>query len=202
MGCQFKFFFKQFLVPTVAGHDGTLVFGWIQTTPVICMKGRFHSYEGYVPQRCTLPVRVFRLLGVRQLIVTNAAGSVNPTFKVGDLMIIDDHLNLPGWAGFGPLIGPNDERFGPRFPSMHAAYDAKLRSLVKGAVDELKCTNLMRNGVYCMLVGPNFETRAELNALRILGADAVGMSTVHEVLAAVHCGIKVLGKLIIEIKFY
>ena len=178
---------------TVVGHDGSLVFGWIQTTPVICMKGRFHSYEGYVPQRCTLPVRVFRLLGVSHLIVTNAAGSANPAYQVGDLMVIDDHLNLPGWAGFGPLIGPNDERFGPRFPSMHAVYDAELRTLVGRVASELGCTDLMRNGVYCMLVGPNFETRAELKALQVLGADAVGMSTVHEVLAAVHCGMRVLG---------
>lgn len=175
------------------GHHGTLVFGRIQTTPVVCMKGRFHSYEGYIPQRCTLPIRVFKLLGAKYLVVTNAAGSVNTTFKVGDLMVISDHLNLPGWAGFGPLIGPNDERFGPRFPPMHEPYARQLQTMVKEVATNLGCSDLMRSGVYCMLVGPNFETRAELNALRILGADAVGMSTVHEVIAAVHCGMQVLG---------
>lgn len=151
----------------------------------------------YAPQRCTLPIRIFKLLGVQKLIVTNAAGAVNEKFRSGDLMIIDDHLNLPGFAGLSPLIGPNEDKFGERFLPMHEPYDLKLidklESVVKNSsIEGANCR--VHKGVYCMLVGPCFETKAELRVLRLFGADCVGMSTVHETIAAVHCGIKVLGK--------
>ena len=148
------------------------------------MQGRFHSYEGYAPQRTTLPIRVFKLLGVQKLIVTNAAGAVNEKFRTGDLVIIEDHINLPGFVGFSPLVGPNDEKFGVRFPNMQDAYDAKLIAKLEDAVKSLSIESAdcrVYRGVYCMLIGPSFETKAELHLLRLFGADCVGMSTVHEV---------------------
>jgi purine-nucleoside phosphorylase len=154
------------------------------------MQGRFHAYEGYSLQQTTLPVRVMQRMGVRTLILTNAAGGVNPNFAVGDLMLIEDHINLAGMAGFNPLIGPNLEEFGPRFPAMNHTYTRRLRKLATavGAQHALP----LRRGVYIFLSGPTFESPAEIRLLRRLGADAVGMSTVPEAVVAHHAGMEVL----------
>uniref|UniRef100_A0A3B3RBP3 Purine nucleoside phosphorylase n=1 Tax=Paramormyrops kingsleyae TaxID=1676925 RepID=A0A3B3RBP3_9TELE len=175
---------------TVQGHAGQLVFGELNGKQCICMKGRFHFYEGY---SLTFPVRVFCLLGVETLIVTNAAGGLNPEFHVGDIMVIKDHINMLGFAGQNPLCGPNDERFGVRFPSMSDAYDRDLWRLAQDAAREQGSSAFLQQGVYCVLAGPCFETVAECRLLQKLGADAVGMSTVPEVLVARHCGLRVLG---------
>ncbi|KAL1437284.1 hypothetical protein MTO96_001356 [Rhipicephalus appendiculatus] len=183
-----------FPVSTVPGHSGKLVLGNLEGKTVICMQGRFHPYEGYPLWKCAMPVRLMKLLGVKTLIVTNAAGGVNPNFKAGDIMIIRDHINFPGLGGDNPLKGRNDERWGPRFPAMSNAYDRDLRELAKKiANEELSLWPFLREGVYCMLGGPNFESVAEINMLRVLGADACGMSTAHEVIVARHCGLRVFG---------
>ncbi|KAF0046682.1 hypothetical protein F2P81_000315 [Scophthalmus maximus] len=157
--------------------------------PCVCMQGRFHLYEGYPVQKITLPMRVFKLIGVETMILTNAAGGLNKDFKVGDVMIIKDHINLPGIAGVNPLVGPNDDRFGLRFPCMSDAYDRKLGQLAHDVAAELGF-KFVKEGVYCAVSGPSFETIAECRMLRTLGADAVGMSTVHEVIAARHAGMR------------
>ncbi len=172
---------------TVEGHKGQLVSGRIGGKPVVVMEGRFHCYEGYSPQEVTYPVRIMRALGAEILIVSNAAGGLNPKFAAGDLMLIDDHLNL---MGASPLIGPNDERMGVRFPDMSAPYDAKLIGLAQAIGAEEKIP--LHRGVYVAVTGPNLETRAEYRFLRGIGADAVGMSTVPEVLVAVHGGMRAL----------
>ncbi|XP_010889877.1 purine nucleoside phosphorylase-like [Esox lucius] len=177
---------------TVHGHAGRLVFGTLKGKPCVCMQGRFHLYEGYSIQKVTLPIRIFKLLGVSTVILTNAAGGLNLDYKVGDIMIIKDHINMPGFAGNNPLNGPNDERFGIRFPSMSDAYDKELLQLAQGVGAELGYGNFLREGVYCVLGGPSFETIAECRMMTKLGADAVGMSTVHEVIVARHCGMRVL----------
>ncbi|MGI8589157.1 MAG: purine-nucleoside phosphorylase [Chloroflexia bacterium] len=177
-------------VSTVVGHTGTLHAGTLAGVPVLVMQGRLHLYEGYSPTAITLPVRTARALGASTLIVTNAAGALNPDYRPGDLMLIADHINLAGWGGANPLLGPNDESLGPRFPAMNPAYDPELTSL---ALNVAGPNSGLRRGTYVMLPGPNFETNAELRALRILGGDAVGMSTVPEVLVARHGGMKVLG---------
>ncbi|XP_075898825.1 purine nucleoside phosphorylase 6 [Nelusetta ayraudi] len=182
-----------FPVSTVQGHAGQLVFGKLQGRECVCMQGRFHFYEGYSIQTVTYPVRVFFLLGVETLIVTNAAGGLNDGFAVGDIMLIKDHINTPGFAGQNPLCGHNDERFGVRFPCMSDAYDADLRALAKEVAEEQGCGSFLQEGVYCMLAGPTYETIAESKVLQTLGADAVGMSTVPEVVVARHCGLRVLG---------
>jgi purine-nucleoside phosphorylase len=176
---------------TVAGHMGRLICGTLEGTPVLMMQGRLHFYEGHPLAVTTFPVRVARAVGADTLLVTNAAGGLNPEYRPGDLMIIEDHINLLGWGGANPLIGPNDERLGPRFLPMNPAYDAELidLALATGAGQE----PALRRGVYIMIPGPNFETNAELRALRLLGGDAVGMSTVPEVLVARHEGMRVLG---------
>jgi len=176
---------------TVKGHAGQLVIGELGDIPILCMQGRFHFYEGYPLWKVSMPVRVFKLLGIEVLIVTNAAGGLNPEYKVGDVMIIKDHLNFPGMGGDSPLRGPNDERFGTRFPALNNVYDAKLRLLAKQVGNELGMSNFMREGVYTMVGGPSFETVAELRAMKTLGIDAVGMSTIPEVILARHCGMKV-----------
>ncbi|XP_029930364.1 purine nucleoside phosphorylase-like isoform X1 [Myripristis murdjan] len=175
---------------TVHGHAGQLVFGTLKGKPCVCMQGRFHLYEGYPIQKITLPMRVFKLLGVETMILTNAAGGLNQDFKVGDIMIIKDHINLPGFSGNNPLVGPNDERFGVRFPCMSDAYDRKLVQVAHEVGAELGFSAFLREGVYCVLGGPSFETIAECRMLNKLGADAVGMSTVHETLVARHCGMR------------
>ncbi|XP_053558229.1 purine nucleoside phosphorylase [Bombina bombina] len=178
---------------TVPGHAGRLIFGNLNGKSCVCMQGRFHFYEGYPLWKVTFPIRVFRLIGVDTVIVTNAAGGLNQKFEVGDIMVIIDHINLLGFAGQSPLFGHNEDRFGPRFPAMSDAYDKQLRELVLDIGNELGLSKKMQKGVYCGLGGPNFETIAECRFLRNLGADSVGMSTVHEVLVARHCGLRVLG---------
>ncbi|XP_072947793.1 purine nucleoside phosphorylase-like isoform X2 [Epargyreus clarus] len=180
-----------FPVSTVEGHHGRLVFGKIAGVSVVAMQGRFHYYEGYPLWKCCLPIRVMKLIGVKTLIATNAAGGLNPNYKIGDLMIVKDHINMMGFAGNNPLHGPNDERFGPRFPPMNKAYNYVFRNIAKEIAKELKLEQIVREGVYTCLGGPNFETVAELNMLKMVGVDAVGMSTVHEVITARHCDMNV-----------
>ncbi|NPA90424.1 MAG: purine-nucleoside phosphorylase [Chloroflexi bacterium] len=176
---------------TVEGHPGRMIVGTLEGTPVVVMQGRVHFYEGYTLQEVTFYVRVLKLMGVETLILTNAAGGLNKAFHVGDLMLIEDHINLPGLVGHSPLWGPNDERFGPRFPPMNRAYTRALRELAFQVARELDVD--LRRGVYVGLGGPAFETPAEVRMLRALGGDAVGMSTVHETVVAVHAGMQVLG---------
>lgn len=178
-------------VSTVPGHQGRLVIGKLENQNVLVMQGRAHYYEGYTMARIGLPVRVMQRLGVQILIVTNAAGAVNPDYSPGDLMLISDHLNMIGMAGLSPLRGPNLDEFGPRFPDMSQAYDAELRSLARKVAEEKKIK--LHEGVYVCLAGPSFETPSDLRFLRAAGADAVGMSTVPEVTTARHGGLKVLG---------
>ncbi|XP_076005421.1 purine nucleoside phosphorylase 5b [Genypterus blacodes] len=174
---------------TVPGHAGQLVFGTLKGKPCVCMQGRFHLYEGYPIHKVTLPIRVFKLMGVETMILTNAAGGLNQDYKVGDVMVIKDHINMPGFSGNHPLTGPNDERFGVRFPCMSNAYDRELRQAAHDAAAELGY-DFLQEGVYCVLAGPSFETIAECRMLHKLGADAVGMSTVHEVIVAHHAGMR------------
>jgi purine-nucleoside phosphorylase len=180
-----------FAVSSVVGHSGRLVAGTLEGTRVLVMSGRLHYYEGLTLQQVTLPVRVIRALGADTLVVTNAAGGINPEFRAGDLMLIEDHINMLGWGGQNPLVGPNDPDLGPRFPAMNPAYDPALIRLAEEAAAE--CNVPLRKGVYIVLAGPNYETRAELRLLRQWGADAVGMSTVPEVIVARHGGMRVLG---------
>lgn len=176
---------------TVKGHGQALVFGRFSGIPTVCMKGRFHYYEGYPLWKCCMPIRVMKLLGVTHLFITNAAGGLNPKFKVGDIMLVKDHINIMGFAGNNPLQGPNDERFGPRFPPMNQAYNRDILEIAHKVAKDLKIGDKMHDGVYTCLGGPNFETVAELGMLKLLGADAVGMSTVHEVITATHCDMTV-----------
>jgi purine-nucleoside phosphorylase len=178
-------------VSTVIGHSGRLVVGQLQGRRVIVMQGRSHYYEGYSMAQITLPVRVMQRLGVGYLVVTNAAGAVNPDFEPGDLMLITDHLNLVGMAGLSPLRGPNLDVFGPRFPDMSRAYDLELRGLALRVAGESGLR--LHQGIYACLAGPSFETPADLRFLRAVGVDAVGMSTVPEVTVAHHGGTRVLG---------
>lgn len=180
-----------FPVSTVQGHPGRLVLGRVASQPVAVMCGRVHFYEGYTMQHLTFPIRVLHALGAETLIVTNAAGGLNPAFRQGDIMLITDHINLVGMAGFNPLRGPNDPELGPRFPIMAGAYDAELRRLAHEVAQDLGFE--LREGVYIMVAGPTFETPADLRFLRAIGADAVGMSTVPEVSVARHAGMRVLG---------
>ena len=177
-----------FPISTVEGHAGKLVIGMLNGKTVVAMQGRFHYYEGYSMQEVTFPVRVMKGLGVDTLIVTNACGGMNANFQPGDLMIIKDHLNM---TGDNPLIGPNEEKFGPRFPDMSRAYTPELIQLAKQTANELGIC--VQEGVYAGISGPNYMTPSELIMLRHLGADAVGMSTVPEVIVANHMDVKVLG---------
>lgn len=178
-------------VPTVEGHRGQLVIGHLEGKEVLAMQGRTHFYEGYSMQQVGLPVRVMQRIGIDTLIVTNAAGAVNPDYEPGDLMLISDHLNLIGMAGQSPLRGPNLDVFGPRFPDMSQAYDRTLREKAIQVASEKHIR--MHEGVYACLAGPSFETPADLRFLRATGVDAVGMSTVPEVTVARHGGMRVLG---------
>jgi purine-nucleoside phosphorylase len=178
-------------VSTVPGHQGKLVFGTLEGQKVMVMQGRVHYYEGYSMAQVTLPVRVMQRLGIKTLIVTNAAGAINPAFNPGDLMLITDHLSLLAMGGLSPLRGPNLEEFGPRFPDMSQAYDRGLMELAREVARENGIP--LQEGVYAALGGPSFETPADLRYLRIIGADAVGMSTVPEVIVARHGGMRVLG---------
>jgi purine-nucleoside phosphorylase len=177
-----------FVRSTAQGHAGRLVIGKIDSVPVLAMQGRVHYYEGYSLEEVTFPVRTFGLLGVKTLVLTNAAGGINVQLAQGALMVISDHVNL---MGVNPLRGPNDERFGPRFPDMSAVYSPELQELV---IEEAKAIGIeVRRGIYGGLSGPSYETPAEIHLLRTLGADAVGMSTVPEAIVARHMGVEVLG---------
>ncbi|XP_052382990.1 purine nucleoside phosphorylase 4a isoform X1 [Oncorhynchus keta] len=178
---------------TVQGHAGRLVFGELKGKTCVCMQGRFHMYEGHSLCKTTFPVRVFKLLGVETLIVTNAAGSLADSYQVGDIMIIKDHINFPGLAGLNPLNGPNDDKFGPRFPPMSGVYDKDLRKIAFDLCKSMGVSQFVQEGVYCMVGGPNFESIAEARLLHRLGVDAVGMSTAPEVVVATHCGMRVFG---------
>ncbi len=181
-----------FARPTVESHAGRLLLGTLAGRPVVAMSGRFHRYEGYTARQIAFPVRVLRALGARVLIVSNACGGMHPLWRPGDLVLLADHINL---LGDNPLVGPNDEGEGPRFPDLSEPYDGELRALARAAALELGIT--LREGVYAAVTGPNLETRAEYRMLRFAGADVVGMSTVPEVIAAVHAGMRVLGLSII-----
>lgn len=177
-----------FPVSSVEGHKGELISALVANVPIIAMSGRVHSYEGYDPQSVVMPIRAMGLLGIKNLILTNASGAIAHDFEPGQLMIIKDHLNL---TGSSPLVGPNLTELGPRFLDMSYAYDHELRLMAKKAALEVGITT--HEGVYASLLGPCYETPAEVRMLKILGADAVGMSTVFETIAARHMGIKVLG---------
>jgi purine-nucleoside phosphorylase len=181
-----------FPVSTVEGHRGTLIFGKLAGKPIVCMAGRFHFYEGYAPADVAYPIRVMKFLGIEALLLSNAAGGMNPDFKVGDLMIINDHISL---FTHNPLLGPNVNELGPRFPDMSEPYSRKLIAMAKEAGASLKIDLL--EGVYAGVTGPTFETRAEYRMLHILGADAVGMSTVQEVIVARHMEIPVFAMSVI-----
>ena len=177
-----------FPVPTIPGHAGALVFGRKQGKDVVVLQGRIHYYEGLSQKEITLPVRVLAAIGVKQLVLTNACGGVNLSFTPGDLMLISDHIN---YSGSNPLIGPNLDDFGPRFPDCSDIYTARLRRIIKEKAAEAGIE--LQEGVYAMYSGPNYETPAEIRMFRILGADTVGMSTVPEALVAAHCGLEVVG---------
>lgn len=180
-----------FPTSTIEGHKGQLVIGKLEGQSVVAMQGRTHYYEGYSMQRVTLPVRVMQVLGIHTLFVTNAAGGINPHFQPGNLMLITDHINLIGMAGLNPLRGPNLGEFGPRFPDMSQAYDPNLRAVARRVATNLGFS--LQQGVYMCLAGPSFETPADIRFLRAIGADAVGMSTVPEVIVARHGGTRVMG---------
>ena len=177
--------------PTVEGHVGRLVMGSLEETQVMIMQGRVHFYEGYPMSQVVFPVRVMQVMGIETLIVTNAAGGIDPDFQPGDLMLITDHLNLVGMGGSNPLFGPNDPTLGPRFPDMSQAYDPELGRIALRVAKQHQIP--LRQGIYAGLAGPSFETPAEIRFLRIIGANAVGMSTVTEVTVARHGGMRVLG---------
>ncbi len=181
-----------FPVSTVESHAGRLLCGTLEGVPVVAMQGRFHHYEGYTLDRVVLPVYVMRELGAATLIVSNACGGMHPLWKAGELLLIADHLNL---LGDNPLVGRNDDALGPRFPDMSEPYDPALRELARDVARAAGFT--VREGVFVAVTGPNLETRAEYRMLRAIGADVVGMSTVPEVIAARHCGLRVLGVSII-----
>ncbi len=179
---------SDFPQPTVKGHAGKLVLGKINTLNVVCMYGRSHIYEGHNPQSLASPIRVLKDIGCKLLIVTNAAGSLDEAMPAGSLMAIKDHIN---WSGFNPLIGPNADEYGPRFHDMSDGYHKFYRNQLIQVAQ--KIDQKIYQGIYCMYSGPNFETPAEINALKVIGGNAVGMSTVPEVLVANHCGLPVIG---------
>ena len=175
---------------TVQGHRGELVIGTLEGCPVVVQRGRAHLYEGYHPQQVVFPIRVMHFLGVKTVILTNAAGGLNPAFNGGDVMVLSDHINFVGMSGNNPLVGPNDDTLGERFTGMVHTYDHDLRQTAHQVARDAGLT--LREGVYVCLSGPTFETPAEIRMLRTLGGDAVGMSTVHEVLVARHMNMRVL----------
>lgn len=176
---------------SVEGHAGRLVIGTLEGAPLLIMQGRAHYYEGYSIGRVTFPIRVMQFLGIEAVILTNAAGGLNRNFKAGDVMLIVDHINILGMAGLNPLRGPNEPSFGPRFPDMSQPYDRELGAFARQAARQSGID--LREGVYAALAGPSFESPADVRFLRIIGADAVGMSTVPETIVARHGGLRVLG---------
>ena len=182
-----------FAKSTVHGHKGRLVFGKLSGKDVVCMQGRLHPYEGFQPWQISFPIKVMRMLGVELVMVTCAAGGIDPDFSVGDVMIIKDHISFPVMGGFTPLIGPNDERFGVRFPSLQNAYDRELRAQLKQCAVNLGFGSFIKEGILCNVFGPTYETTAELRMMRLFGISAVGMSTIPEVITARHAGMKVIG---------
>jgi len=181
-----------FPVSTVEGHHGKLIFGSIAGKPIIAMAGRFHFYEGYSPEEVVFPIRVMKALGIQTLLISNAAGGVDPALRVGDLMIITDHISF---ATINPLLGQNDDRLGPRFPDMSEPYKKELINKAKQIAGRLDI--IVKEGVYFGVTGPTFETRSEYKMIHVLGGDAVGMSTVQEVIAAVHTGMDVFAMSVI-----
>mmetsp|Transcript_32277 Transcript_32277/g.54001 ORF Transcript_32277/g.54001 Transcript_32277/m.54001 type:complete len:352 (-) Transcript_32277:101-1156(-) len=177
---------------TVAGHKGEIVFGKLSGVPACCFRGRFHSYEGHDMKTTVLPVTVMRCLKVKVVIITNAAGGLNPDYKVGDVVCVSDHLAIPQLAGKNPLVGPNDDELGPRFPATSNAYNEQLRKTAKKAADEMGLDFVKTHGTYCFVSGPMYESKAECRFLRTLGGDCVGMSTIPEVVTAHHCNMQVL----------
>ncbi|CAB9522339.1 Purine nucleoside phosphorylase 1 [Seminavis robusta] len=177
---------------TVAGHKGEVVFGCLSGVPAMCFRGRFHSYEGHPMKTVVLPVYVMRCLAVKVVIVTNAAGGLNSNYKVGNVVCVSDHLAIPQLAGNNPLVGANDPELGPRFPATSNAYPISLRRCALNAAKELKFNFVEPHGTYCFVSGPMYESRAECRFLRSLGGDAVGMSTVPEIVAAHHCNMQIL----------
>jgi purine-nucleoside phosphorylase len=175
---------------TVHGHHGNLVIGELEGQVVAAQQGRAHFYEGYSMQEVTFPIRVMHFLGIHTVILTNAAGGINPQYRVGDLMLIEDHINLPGMVGANPLLGPNDDSIGERYVGLAKAYDLSLRTIAQDIAQQHDIP--LHSGVYCAVSGPSFETPAEIRMLRTIGADTVGMSTVHEVLVARHAGMRVM----------
>lgn len=184
-----------FVVSTVSGHDGALLFGTIGTNqvPVVCMVGRLHFYEGWDFNQATFPIRVAAALGVKYMVATNAAGGINAEYKPGELMVINDHINLPGLGGNHPLRGPNLDKFGPRFLAMSDAYDFEMRIHFFDTARDLNITRHIHEGVYTYVSGPSFETRAECRMIRAWGGDTVGMSTVPEIIVGRHCGLRCFG---------
>eukprot|EP00038_Savillea_parva_P016032 m.15635 g.15635 ORF g.15635 m.15635 type:complete len:312 (+) comp3297_c0_seq2:98-1033(+) len=180
-----------FAVSTVSGHKGQLVFGLLRGKTVVAMQGRIHMYEGHPLWKATLPIRVLHNMGCTHMIVTNACGGINESYKVGDIMLMKDHINMPGLAGFNPLRGPNEDHFGPRFPAMNKAYCKDLRAIARESAKKVDLK--IHEGVYAFVCGPSYETSAEIRMLNIMGADVVGMSTVPEVIVATHCGIRCIG---------
>lgn len=178
------------LQTTVHGHRGRLILGQIEGRWILVQQGRSHFYEGYSAQEITFPIRVMHFLGIRTVILTNAAGGVNPSYSAGDMMVLNDHLYFAGLAGHNPLIGPNDDSLGPRFVGMVQSYDKSYRLMAEQVARDQQIP--LHQGVYACVAGPMFESPAEIRALRMLGADAVGMSTIHEVLVARHMGMRVL----------
>jgi purine-nucleoside phosphorylase len=177
---------------TIEGHKGTMAVGKLAGESIIALEGRFHIYEGYTAEEITFPVRVMAELGIKHLLISSASGGLNPNFKTGDLMVVTDHINL---TGRNPLIGPNLDSFGPRFPDMSAVYDPDSFRLAR--IEALKLRILLRQGVYVGITGPSLETPAETRFLRMIGADAVGMSTVSEAIVGVHCGLKIIAIVVI-----
>lgn len=183
-----------FVPSTVLGHAGHLAFGLLgpKKVPTACMIGRVHFYEGYDMQQVTFPIRVFSMLGIQTLIVTNAAGGLNEGYGVGDIMLLSDHINIAGLAGMHPLRGPNPDEFGLRFLALSDAYDEELRQAVYRAAEQTKMKRKIHEGTYAFVAGPSYETKAEARLLKTLGADTVGMSTVPEIIVARHCGMRIL----------
>ena len=179
---------EEFPRSTAPGHPGRFLAGTVKGVPVLCLQGRLHYYEGYTMEQVVLPIRVMQAFGIRQVILTNAAGAINLAFHPGEVMLITDHINL---MGTNPLIGPNDNALGERFPDMTRAYSPRLQQLARDCAQRIGIS--LREGIYLGCTGPSFETPAEIRAFRTLGADAVAMSLVPETIAAVHCGVEVLG---------